>query len=407
MANDSPLQDLVSKVGKVADTAVAEPPKPEATPETTPVDAGATPTETPKETETPKTEETKPEGGTETKSSEKPEDKPAETKPGEEAKPEGTTTDKPEGEPKEPIDWGSKKYLADKQSKNGEDTLKYKELYDDVGKALNLPANSGKDVILREVESIKSQAVASDNIFANESLRQANEIAKNKGDWASFLGLATMNVDRSDEELIRLKMQENGNSEELINEYIEEHKDTPGFKKEGSEIRQSLTYTREQRTKEIADQAKVSEDQRNVQTREANERLRKVINEATDINGFSLDDEAKARILDIATGTTTIGEQKVSKLFAYFLYDEKGNLDPQKTFNTIAKAEYFDGVTNFLKSEGKTEGKRETMDNLQNVDLGTQPAASREEKPEEETGLGALNRVAKEKGMKPLQAIHA
>ena len=400
------LQNMVAKVGK------GNEPKPEGetAPETTPTGDTSTTTqepETPKAgeagTETPKTEEPKA-GDT------KPEGEKVEQKAGEgekpEAKPEGTG-EKPEEKPTEPIDWGSKEYLKNKQSQNGEDTIKYKEFYEDMGKALNLPVNSDRDVILKEVESFKSRADASDNIFANESLRQANEIANNGGDYLEYLGLATVNVDRPDEELIRLKMQEAGNSEELINEYLEEHKDTPGIKKEAAEIRQSLKYTREQRTKELADKAQKSESQRNIQIQEANERLKKVINESTNVNGFGLDDDAKARILDIATGTTTINGKKVSKLFAHFLYNEKGELDPQKTFDTIFKAEFFDGVTNFLKSEGKTEGKREAMDNLQNVDLGTTPAAPKEEKPEELSGLGAMLRAAKEKGQKPLHAIHA
>ncbi len=401
---EKPLQNLVSSIGK--GTATAEPPVD--TPESTPVDKGTSTNNT----QEPKPEPTKPEEpGTEAPKAEEPEtkpgEKPEETKPVDGTKPE----EKPEEaktEPQKPIDWGSEQYLKDKQSQNGEDTLKYKEFYEDMGKALKLPANSDRDVILREVEGIKSRADTSDNIFANESLRQANEIAKNGGDYLDFLGLATFNVDSSsDEELVRLKLQENKHPEEFINEYLEEHKDTPGLKKEAAEIRQSLKYTRDQRSKELADQAQASKDQRSVQTREANERLKKVINEATDINGFSLDGEAKARILDIATGTTTIGGKKVSKLFANILYNEKGELDPQRTFNYIAKAEFFDGVTNFLKSEGKTEGKREAMDNLQNVDLGTTPAAPKEEKPEELTGLGSMLRAAKEKGQKPLHAIHA
>ncbi len=398
---EKPLQNLVSSIGK--GTATAEPPKPEATPaDTTPTKGDATTPEEKKPEETKVEPEAKPEEV-------KPEGKKVEQKPAEGVKPEGEKVEeKPEGEPQKPIDWGSEQYLKDKQSKNGEDTLKYKELYEDMGKALNLQPNSDRDIILREVESLKNKANASDNIFANESLRQANEVAKNGGDYLEYLGLASINVDsKSDEELIRLKMQESGSSEEFINEYIEENKDTSGFKKEAAETRQSLKYTREQRTKELADKAQSTESQRNVQTQEANERLRKVINEATDINGFKIDDDAKARILDIATGTTTIGEKKVSKLFAHFLYNEKGELDPQKTLNTIFRSEFFDGVTDFLKSEGKTEGKRETMDNLQNVELDTTPAAPREEKPEELTGLGSMLRAAKEKGQKPLHAIHA
>lgn len=395
--DETPLQTLVSAIGKEGD--VAEPPKPEPTPVAT-----TNQPETPKEPETPKGE----------KAGETGTPKAGEVKPeGEvETKPEGEKTgEKPKGEkepekPTEPIDWGSKEYLKNKQPENGE--LRYKEFYEDMGKALNLQPDSDRDIILKEVESLKSRAVSSDNIWANESLRQANEIAKNKGDWKGFLGYATMNVDSSsDEELIRLKMQENGNSEELINEYIEEHKDTPGLKKEASEIRQSLKYTREQRTKELADQAKASESQRNIQVQETNERLKKVINDATDINGFSLDDDAKARILDIATGTTTVNGNKVSKLFAHFLYNDEGNLDPQKTFNYIAKAEFFDGITDYLRKEGKTAGKRETMDKLQNVDLGTGPAAPKEGKPEELTGLGALNRAAEERGQKPLHVMHS
>ena len=385
---ESPLQKLVSKVGKGV-----EPPKGD-----TPVDTTtqAAPTEPP-------TQEPAGEPATPTPEAPKVEGEPEEAKPDEKPA-EGV---KPEGEPEKPIDWGSKEYLKNKQSQNGEDTLKYKELYEDMGKALNLQPNSDRDIILKEVESLKSRAVSSDNIFANESLRQANEVAKNGGDYLDYLGLASINVDRPDEELIRLRMQESGSSEELINEYIEENKDTPGFKKEAAEIRQSLKYTREQRTQKIADESKASESQRNLQVQEANERLKKVINEATEINGFSLDDDAKARILDIATGTTTINGKKVSKLYAHFLYNDEGNLDPQKTFNYIAKAEYFDGITNYLKSEGKTEGKREAHANLQNINLDTTPTTSKEEKPEEETGLGALNRTAKEKGMKPLQAMYS
>ncbi len=392
------LQKVVSSIGK-SDTAVAEPP------ETTPVDT-QTPDNPPQEPkaqepnpEAPKTEDPKPEAP-------KPEEPKVEALPGEkpeEAKPEEKPT-----EPQKPIDWGSKEYLKDKQSKNGEDTFRYKELAEDMGKALNLQPNSDSDIILKEIESLKNRATSTDNIFANDSLRQANEIAKNGGDYLDYLGLANLNVDStSDEELIRLKMQENGNSEEVINDYLEENKDTTGQKKEAAEIRQSLKYTREQRTKELADQSKASADQRNVQVQEANDNLRKTINEATEINGFNLDDDAKARILDIATGTTTIGDKKVSKLFAYFLYNEKGTLDPQKTFNTIAKAEYFDGITDYLKNEGKRDGKRELMDNLQNVEIDSNPSAQKEEPAEEITGLGSILRSAKASGKKPLQEMQS
>jgi len=399
---ESALENLVSSVGK----GVAETPKPEVTPESTPVDKGTSITTQEPKPEPQKAEETVTPKAEDTKVSEpKAEEQKVEPKPGEEVKTEA----KPEGEKvvEKPIDWGSKDYL-DKQSKNGEDTFKYKELYEDMGKALNLQPNPDSDIILKEIESLKTKVVSTDNIFANDSLRQANEIAKNKGDWEEYLGLTTMSIDsHSDEDLIRLKMQENGNSEEVVNDYLEEHKDTAGQKKEAAEIRQSLKYTRDQRTKDLADKAQADNDERSKQSWEANERLKKVINEATDINGFKIDDDAKARILDIATGTTTIDGKKVSKLFAHFLYNEKGELDPQKTLNTIFRAEFFEGVTEYLKGEGKTEGKREAMEVLQNVDLGTTPTAPIEEKPEELSGLGAMNRAAKEKGLKPLQAMHA
>ncbi len=412
MAVETPIETLVSTIGKGGDAAVAEPPK-ETAPETTPVDKGNAPTvpqepkpEPPKEPETPKPEEPKAGEPTTPVEPETPKDGEPETKP--ETEPGAKPEDKPT-EPDKPIDWDSKEYLKGKQSKNGEeDTFIYKEFRKDMGKALNLQPNSDRDTILREVESLREKAYTSDNIFANENLRQANEIAKNKGDWRGYLDIASINIDsKSDEELIRLKMQENKHPEEFINEYLEEHKDTAVFKKEAAEIRQSLIYTREQRTKELADNAQKAEDQRDVQTRETNERLKKVINEATSINGFKFDDEAKSRILDIATGTVTIGGVKYSKLLAHLLYDNEGNIDPQKVFNTITKSELFDGITNFLKGEGKTAGKRETMDNLQNVDLGITPVTPKEEKKEEETGLAALNRKALEEGQKPLHVIHS
>ena len=207
-----------------------------------------------------------------------------------------------------------------------------------------------------EVEQLRK---ATEEVFANDKFKAANEIAKTLGETESleYLGLANINYDAIDNEtLLRWNLSRRGVSDERASEYLESLPDV------SKEIEAQI----------LRDQLKSEQSQRldsyRSEAAQAAERRAKAINETLanlkEVASVKVSNEDRAKIAkSIASG----------ELMSKYGLSIDSKADVKKAVEAAAILELFPKVLQVAKQLSTTKGKAEVLNKLSNVQPNSNP----------------------------------
>jgi len=269
---------------------------------------------------------------------------------------------------------------------------KYKNEFEELGLE---GVNTSQDFVEKfknlkqELEETKE---STKTVFANDMIREANEIMKQGGDWLSYLGLSTLDYDSvPDVELLSYELKSDFDTKEELDEYIASLDETQ-IRLNAKRIRKDLKLQQDTQKQQIALQAQEHQ-------RVYDENLRKAINGIDKVDRVKVKDQDRASIQKMLT--TYNDKAKATEFQIKHFLKPNGEPDFQKMVQSAYKLEMFDKVLEYATRSAKNSGKAAVIQNLSNVE---RPKATN---IAETTPRKALSTVESEverlrKGEKPL-----
>ena len=269
---------------------------------------------------------------------------------------------------------------------------KYKNEFADLGLE---GVNTSQDFVEKfknlkqELEETKE---STKTVFANDMIREANEIMKQGGDWLSYLGLSSLDYDSvPDVELLSYELKSDFDTKEELDDYISSLDETQ-IRLNAKRIRKDLKLQQDIQKQQIALQAQEHQ-------RVYDENLRKAINGIEKVDRVKVKDQDRASIQKMLT--TYNDEAKATEFQIKHFLKPNGEPDFQKMVQSAYKLEMFDKVLEYATRSAKNSGKAAVIQNLSNVE---RPKATN---IAETTPRKALSTVESEverlrKGEKPL-----
>ena len=269
---------------------------------------------------------------------------------------------------------------------------KYKNEFEELGLE---GVNTSQDFVEKfknlkqELEETKE---STKTVFANDMIREANEIMKQGGDWLSYLGLSTLDYDSvPDVDLLSYELKSDFDTKEELDEYIASLDETQ-IRLNAKRIRKDLKLQQDTQKQQIALQAQEHQ-------RVYDENLRKAINGIDKVDRVKVKDQDRASIQKMLT--TYNDKAKATEFQIKHFLKPNGEPDFQKMVQSAYKLEMFDKVLEYATRSAKNSGKAAVIQNLSNVE---RPKATN---IAETTPRKALSTVESEverlrKGEKPL-----
>jgi len=269
---------------------------------------------------------------------------------------------------------------------------KYKNEFEELGLE---GVNTSQDFVEKfknlkqELEETKE---STKTVFANDMIREANEIMKQGGDWLSYLGLSTLDYDSvPDVELLSYELKSDFDTKEELDDYIASLDETQ-IRLNAKRIRKDLKLQQDTQKQQIALQAQEHQ-------RVYDENLRKAINGIDKVDRVKVKDQDRASIQKMLT--TYNDKAKATEFQIKHFLKPNGEPDFQKMVQSAYKLEMFDKVLEYATRSAKNSGKAAVIQNLSNVE---RPKATN---IAETTPRKALSTVESEverlrKGEKPL-----
>jgi hypothetical protein len=269
---------------------------------------------------------------------------------------------------------------------------KYKNEFEELGLE---GVNTSQDFVEKfknlkqELEETKE---STKTVFANDMIREANEIMKQGGDWLSYLGLSTLDYDSvPDVELLSYELKSDFDTKEELDEYIASLDETQ-IRLNAKRIRKDLKLQQEVQKQQVALQAQEHQ-------RVYDDNLRKAINSIEKVDRVKVKDQDRASIQKMLT--TYNDKAKATEFQIKHFLKPNGEPDFQKMVQSAYKLEMFDKVLEYATRSAKNSGKAAVIQNLSNVE---RPKATN---IAEATPRKALSTVESEverlrKGEKPL-----
>lgn len=238
----------------------------------------------------------------------------------------------------------------------------------------------------KELETAKNQKP--EDLFADETLRKANEIAKSGGNWVEFLALNTVDYSKiSDRELVASEMQKLGVVDTEESKDLTEHLDgmsSADLKLKANDIRQRLVSQQNTAKDNLSRQAEESK-------RRVDSELRNALNSIEEISGFKVNPHHKKQIYDDLT---------TNSIMKAFFQNDEGNVDMRVAAENTFKLRNFDKLLEYYKAKGQNEGKRQVLDKLENVEIESKPVPTEQTKsPEKEPSIQLLDLMKEGKGL--------
>ena len=269
---------------------------------------------------------------------------------------------------------------------------KYKNEFEELGLE---GVNTSQDFVEKfknlkqELEETKE---STKTVFANDMIREANEIMKQGGDWLSYLGLSTLDYDSvPDVDLLSYELKSDFDTKEELDEYIASLDETQ-IRLNAKRIRKDLKLQQDAQKQQVALQAQEHQ-------RVYDENLRKAINGIDKVDRVKVKDQDRASIQKMLT--TYNDKAKATEFQIKHFLKPNGEPDFQKMVQSAYKLEMFDKVLEYATRSAKNSGKAAVIQNLSNVE---RPKATN---IAETTPRKALSTVESEverlrKGEKPL-----
>lgn len=269
---------------------------------------------------------------------------------------------------------------------------KYKNEFSDLGLE---GVNTSQDFV-EKFKSLKQELEetkeSTKTVFANDMIREANEIMKQGGDWLSYLGLSTLDYDSvPDVELLSYELKSDFDTKEDLDEYIASLDETQ-IRLNAKRIRKDLKLQQDTQKQQVALQAQEHQ-------RVYDENLRKAINGIDKVDRVKVKDQDRASIQKMLT--TYNDKAKATEFQIKHFLKPNGEPDFPKMVQSAYKLEMFDKVLEYATRSAKNSGKAAVIQNLSNVE---RPKATN---IAETTPRKALSTVESEverlmKGEKPL-----
>jgi hypothetical protein len=269
---------------------------------------------------------------------------------------------------------------------------KYKNEFEELGLE---GVNTSQDFV-EKFKSLKQELEetkeSTKTVFANDMIREANEIMKQGGDWLSYLGLSTLDYDSvPDVELLSYELKSDFDTKEELDEYIASLDETQ-IRLNAKRIRKDLKLQQDTQKQQIALQAQEHQ-------RVYDENLRRAINGIDKVDRVKVKDQDRASIQKMLT--TYNDKAKATEFQIKHFLKPNGEPDFQKMVQSAYKLEMFDKVLEYATRSAKNSGKAAVIQNLSNVE---RPKATN---IAETTPRKALSTVESEverlrKGEKPL-----
>lgn len=219
-----------------------------------------------------------------------------------------------------------------------------------------------------QTESLRAQVESKEAVFANDEIRQMNEIAKNGGDYVGFRDskakIATYEDAKrslegaSPKDILSSHLQYKGKSKQEIEDYLE--------KLEDWEIQDKADGIKSAAVKDLDAAISQERSQMDAATKAASDRkkafqsgLNKAANDMRDIDGVAVrvhQKDAIKRAL-LSEGTKR-----------YFPVDENGVADTATWMRNAAIIELFPKLVSEYKKIAKSEEKSEQFDKLHNIE---------------------------------------
>ena len=210
--------------------------------------------------------------------------------------------------------------------------------------------------IKSELEEAKE---SSKTVFANDTIREANEIMKQGGDWVSYLGLSSYDYDGiPDVDLLSYELQSDFDTKEELNDYIASLDETQ-IRLNAKRIRKDLKVQQETQKQAIAVQAQQHQ-------KAYDESLRKAINSVDRVDRVVVKDHDKARIEKMLTSYND--KAKATEFQIKHFLKSNGEPDFPKMVQSAYKLEMFDKVLEYATRSAKNSGKASVIQNLSNVE---------------------------------------
>ena len=236
---------------------------------------------------------------------------------------------------------------------------KYKNEFEELGLE---GVNTSQDFV-EKFKSLKQELEetkeSTKTVFANDMIREANEIMKQGGDWLSYLGLSTLDYDSvPDVELLSYELKSDFDTKEELDEYIASLDETQ-IRLNAKRIRKDLKLQQDTQKQQIALQAQEHQ-------RVYDENLRKAINGIDKVDRVKVKDQDRASIQKMLT--TYNDKAKATEFQIKHFLKPSGEPDFQKMVQSAYKLEMFDKVLEYATRSAKNSGKAAVIQNLSNVD---------------------------------------
>jgi len=210
--------------------------------------------------------------------------------------------------------------------------------------------------IKQELEETKE---STKTVFANDMIREANEIMKQGGDWLGYLGLASFDYDAvPDVDLLSYELKSDFDSKEELDDYLASLDETQ-IRLNAKRIRKDLKLQQDTQKQQIAYQAEQSQ-------RAYDDNLKQAIKSVERVDRVKVKDQDRASIEKMLT--TYNDKAKATEFQIKHFLKPSGEPDFQKMVQSAYKLEMFDKVLEYATRSAKNSGKAAVIQNLSNVD---------------------------------------
>ena len=232
--------------------------------------------------------------------------------------------------------------------------------YNDKLQELGVEAKS-IDEFFDKVKSIDSELKEGkaqvETVFANPMLKEANELARQGGDWQQYLAISEVDYDAFPDATLVLYDVRASMGEDDANAFVEEMTEAQ-LKFHADKVRKDFKSKQSAEKEKIKTQAKEYQQWFDTSVEQA-------VKSVSAVGGVKIPEQSRTKIAKLLT-TYNQGVNATEFNAKYFL-NEKGQPDFKKMSEVAYKLEMFDAIVDVAKKNAKTEGKKELMKTITNV----------------------------------------
>ena len=232
--------------------------------------------------------------------------------------------------------------------------------YNDKLQELGVEAKS-IDEFFDKVKSIDSELKEAkaqvETVFANPMLKEANELARQGGDWQQYLAISEVDYDAFPDATLVLYDVRASMGEDDANAFVEEMTEAQ-LKFHADKVRKDFKSKQSAEKEKIKTQAKEYQQWFDTSVEQA-------VKSVSAVGGVKIPEQSRTKIAKLLT-TYNQGVNATEFNAKYFL-NEKGQPDFKKMSEVAYKLEMFDAIVDVAKKNAKTEGKKELMKTITNV----------------------------------------